>query len=91
MLSLIAWLVTGLIAGSVAKMITPQKETGGWVSSMILGIVGSMVGGFIAGLVGLDGLFNSTWLGSLIIAIPGALLVLYIYYRYFAEKWNLPI
>ncbi|MCB0641845.1 MAG: GlsB/YeaQ/YmgE family stress response membrane protein [Phaeodactylibacter sp.] len=90
-MGLIIWLLIGLAAGTIAKMITPQKETGGWVSSMILGMLGSMVGGFIAGLVGLDKLFNTTWLGSLIIAVPGALLVLYIYYRYFAEKWKLPI
>lgn len=90
-MGLILWLIVGLIAGSVAKMITPQKESGGWISSLIVGIIGSFVGGFIANLTGLSYIFGKGLIGSLIVAVPGALLVLFLYYRYFAEKWNLKI
>ncbi len=41
-MGLIAWLLIGLIAGAAAKMITPQKEKEGWISSLIIGIVGSI-------------------------------------------------
>lgn len=88
---MLIWLLIGLAAGAIAKMITPQKEKEGWVSSLIIGIAGSMVGGFCAGLLGLSRLFNSTWLGSLVLAVAGSVLVLYIYHKYLKDKLNLPI
>lgn len=76
---IIKWLLVGLIAGSLAKMITPQEEKGGWLSSLGIGIVGSVVGGFLAGLIG----FNSyKLLAEIIIAFVGSLIVLLIYHRY---------
>ena len=91
MFGLIIWLAIGLAAGAIAKMITPQQEGGGWVSSIIIGIIGSVVGGFLAGIIGLNNMLGSTWLGDLIIATGGAVLVLWIYHKYFAEKWKLPL
>ena len=90
-MGLIFWLLIGLAAGAIAKAITPQKESGGWISSLGVGVVGSLVGGFLANLLGISRLFGSGILGSLIIATLGALLVLWIYHKYLAEKWNLPI
>lgn len=91
MFSLLIWGLIGLAAGSIAKMISPQEERGGWVSSIAIGIVGSIVGGFIAGILGMNKILGSTYLGDLIIATGGAVLVLFVYHKYFAEKWNLPI
>lgn len=90
-MGLIIWALIGLAAGAIAKAITPQEEKGGWVSSLIVGLIGSMVGGFLAGMIGLNRVLNSTWLGSLIVATGGAVLVLYIYHRYLKEKLNLPL
>ncbi|MEM6804780.1 MAG: GlsB/YeaQ/YmgE family stress response membrane protein [Bacteroidota bacterium] len=90
MFYLLIWGLIGLAAGTIAKMVTPQNEKGGWVSSIVIGIVGSMVGGFIARFVGLGGLGSNT-LGDLIIATGGAILVLFVYHKYFADKWKLPI
>ena len=90
MFYLLIWGLIGLAAGTIAKMVTPQNEKGGWISSIVIGIVGSMVGGFIARFVGLGGLGSST-LGDLIIATGGAILVLFVYHKYLADKWNLPI
>lgn len=87
-MGLIYWLLIGLAAGALAKLITPQEEKGGWVSSIIIGIVGSFVGGFLGRLIGIQ---SSGLLGSLIIATGGAVLVLFIYHRYLADKWDLPI
>lgn len=91
MIRLIVWLAIGLVAGIIAKKVTPQDEKGGWVSSVIIGIVGSMVGGFIANLTGVARLFGDGIIGSLLIATGGAILVLYIYHKYLADKWKLPI
>ncbi len=89
MFGLIYWLLIGLAAGALAKMLTPQQESGGWISSMIVGLIGSIIGGFIARLTGLSYIFGSGILGSLIVATGGAFLVLFIYHRYLADKMNL--
>lgn len=74
----IAWIVLGLIVGILAKWIMPGRDGGGFIMTVILGIVGAMVGGFISSFFGfgsIDG-FN---FGSMIIAVLGAMLVLFIY------------
>ncbi len=79
---LLKWLLIGLIAGTIAKMMTPQEEGGGWISSLIIGVIGSIAGGFLAGLMG----FSVTHaLGSLIVAVIGSLIVLYIYHSYLTK------
>jgi len=87
-MGIIYWLLIGLAAGAIAKMLTPQEEKGGWVSSIIIGIVGSFVGRMVGGLVGLQ---STNLIGSLLIATGGAVLVLFIYHRYLADKLNLPL
>ena len=46
-MQVILFLVFGLIVGALARVIVPGKEPGGWIISMVLGVVGSFVGGFI--------------------------------------------
>lgn len=81
----ISWLLVGLIAGTLAKMITPQQEKGGWISSLVVGVIGSFVGGFLGGLIGIS---STHFIGELLIAFVGAIFVLYIYHKYLAEKMN---
>jgi len=79
---ILQWLLVGLIAGSVAKMISPQNEKGGWLSSLGIGVIGSIAGGFISGLLG----FRTTHIvGSLIVAVIGSLIVLYVYHKYLSK------
>jgi len=68
----------GLIVGIVAKWIMPGKQRGGLLATMLLGIAGAFVGGFIASLLGLGRVtgFNA---GSFIMAIIGAVIVLVIF------------
>ena len=87
-MGLIFWLLIGFAAGAIAKMLTPQDEKGGWISSIIIGIVGSFVGRLVGSLVGIA---STGLVGSLLIATGGAVLVLFIYHRYLADKLNLPI
>ncbi len=82
----IAFLVLGLIAGAIAKLILPGRQGGGWIVTLILGVVGAMLGGWIAGAVTGTGLqdFGSwhTWL----FAVVGALIVLLIWGLIFGRK-----
>ena len=79
-MSLLGAILLGLIAGIIAKAIMPGKDPGGVIITIILGIVGSMVGHFIAGRgftaasVGDEG-----FLTRLLFAVIGALVVLAIY------------
>ena len=72
------WIVLGLVAGIIAKMIMPGRDPGGFFVTIILGIVGALLGGFISTRLGfgdVDG-FN---LPSIIIAVLGSILLLFIY------------
>ena len=75
----IGWIILGLIAGAIAKAIKPGEQGGGWIATLVLGVVGALVGGWIGSAVfgvGVDGFFElSTWL----LAIGGALVVLVIW------------
>lgn len=78
-MSFLGFLLLGLIAGAIAKMILPGAQGGGWFITLILGVVGALLGGWLAGIlfnVDLAGFFDlRTWL----IAIAGSIVVLLIY------------
>jgi uncharacterized membrane protein YeaQ/YmgE (transglycosylase-associated protein family) len=74
----LSWIVLGLIVGALAKWIMPGKDPGGVIVTILLGIGGAFVGGIIGSVLGLGGVsgFN---LGSLVLALAGALLLLWGY------------
>ena len=77
-MSIIGWILLGLLAGIIAKRITPSGEDMGIILTTLLGIAGALVGGFLAMALGLgdpiDEFFDvSTWLA----AIVGALIILF--------------
>jgi len=78
-MGIIGWIILGLAAGAIAKAILPGTQGGGWVITLLLGVVGALLGGFLGSTlfgVGLGDFFSlSTWL----LAIGGAILVLLIY------------
>lgn len=76
----ITWIIFGLLAGAIAKAIMPGKQGGGWLITIILGIVGSFVGGLIGVYVLHWGDIGSFWnIRSWALAIGGALIVIWIY------------
>ncbi|GAB3751782.1 GlsB/YeaQ/YmgE family stress response membrane protein [Microlunatus parietis] len=75
----LGFLLLGLIAGAIAKLILPGKQAGGWIATLILGVVGALLGGWLGGLifnVNLGGFFE---LRSWLLAIVGSLIVLIIW------------
>ncbi|WP_182405769.1 GlsB/YeaQ/YmgE family stress response membrane protein [Psychrobacter sp. GP33] len=69
-------IIVGLVAGLLARAIKPGSDPMGWIMTIILGIVGALLGGFIAGLVGIDADGGFT---GLIFSVVGAIIVLFIY------------
>jgi len=80
-MGIFAWIVLGLVAGALAKWLMPGKDGGGWIVTMVLGIVGAFVGGYLGSLLGLGGATDGLNLGSIATATAGALLVLFLYKR----------
>jgi uncharacterized membrane protein YeaQ/YmgE (transglycosylase-associated protein family) len=77
-MGIIAWIVVGLIAGALAKLFMPGDDPGGIIVTILLGIVGAFVGGFVVNLLGGAGVtgFN---LWSIVVATLGAIVLLAIY------------
>jgi uncharacterized membrane protein YeaQ/YmgE (transglycosylase-associated protein family) len=73
MLGFMWWILIGFVIGTVAKWIMPGDENMGFIKTTLLGIGGSMAGGFVFGLLGMDG--NVGFIGSVI----GALLLLWLF------------
>ena len=77
-MSILAWIVLGLIAGAIAKALMPGKDPGGIIVTMLIGIVGAFIGGFIGNAVTGSGL-NGFSLPSILLAVVGAMLLLWVY------------
>ncbi|MFF5793823.1 GlsB/YeaQ/YmgE family stress response membrane protein [Paeniglutamicibacter sp. NPDC012692] len=75
----ISWIILGLIVGVLVKQFMPGRVNGGWITSLVLGVVGAVVGGWLGSLMfhtGLGGFFNiRTW----VLAILGGVVVAGIY------------
>lgn len=76
-MGLISWIVLGGIAGLIAKVLLPGKDPGGCIVTVIIGIVGALLGGFLATALGFGGLSGFDW-RSLVIAVIGAFVLLVI-------------
>jgi uncharacterized membrane protein YeaQ/YmgE (transglycosylase-associated protein family) len=77
-MGILYWILLGLVVGALAKLIVPGKQGGGIILTIVLGIVGAFLGGWIGTLLGLgsvDG-FNLT---SILLATGGAIIVILIY------------
>jgi uncharacterized membrane protein YeaQ/YmgE (transglycosylase-associated protein family) len=72
-LGIFSWIVFGLIAGIVAKLLMPGRDPGGCIITMLLGVAGAFVGGFLYRLLTGREVFLRFDLGSLVVAILGRL------------------
>lgn len=81
--SIIGWIVLGLIAGFIARAVVPGKDNIGILRTILLGIVGSFVGGILVSLfTGFNGFQPASWIGSII----GAIIVLVVYNKVTGRK-----
>ncbi len=74
-MGILAWLLFGLIVGAIAKFLMPGPDPGGWIVTILLGIAGSFVGGFLASVLLGRQEQAAGWIGSII----GAIVLLFIY------------
>jgi len=75
----LAFVLLGLIAGAIAKAILPGKQGGGWFATLILGVIGALVGGWLGSLL-FNADMNQFWsLSSWLLAIGGSIIVLLIW------------
>jgi uncharacterized membrane protein YeaQ/YmgE (transglycosylase-associated protein family) len=77
---IIAWILIGLLAGAIAKLLLPGKDPGGIIITMLIGVAGGLLGGWLGkvvfGVDSIDGFFDgSTWIA----AIAGSLILLILY------------
>ena len=78
-MGILTWIVFGLVAGVIAKLLTPGRDPGGCIITMLLGVAGAFVGGFLyQQLTGRQQMMQFD-LGSLIVAVLGAIVLLLIY------------
>jgi len=79
-MGIIGWIVLGLLAGAIAKALLPGDDSGGIIVTMLIGVAGALLGGFLAGVLfdsdPVDEFFDlSTWIA----AIVGSIILLLIY------------
>lgn len=72
----IAWIIIGGIAGAIAKLLMPGKDPGGCIITVLLGIAGALLAGFLGKAMGLDSAMNGA---GFIGAILGAFVILLLY------------
>ena len=75
-MSFIWMIIVGLVAGLLARAIKPGSDPMGWIMTIVLGIVGAMLGGFVASLIGINA--DGGFIG-LIFSVIGAITLLFIY------------
>ena len=78
-MGILGWIILGLIAGAIAKAVHRGNEPGGILGTLVVGVLGAVVGGLIASAVGIGGIGSFFSVGTWLIAVGGALLLLVIY------------
>jgi len=77
-MGIIVWIVLGLVAGALAKFIMPGRDPGGIIVTILIGIAGALVGGFISTKLGY-GAVDGFDIRSIVIAVLGAILLVIIF------------
>ena len=83
MFSLIWTALIGLIIGAVAKFLMPGKDPGGWIVTMLLGLAGSFIAGYLGRVLGW---YREGQSAGFIMSVVGAILLLYLYRLFVAKK-----
>lgn len=84
-MGIFSWIVLGLVVGVVAKWIMPGKDPGGFVVTILIGIAGALIGGYLSSYLGY-GTVTGFDLRSLAIAVAGAVLLLFAFRQFKDSK-----
>ena len=76
-MGILSWIVFGLIAGALAKLIMPGKDPGGFIVTTLIGIAGAVIGGFTGSVMGF-GTVTGFDIRSFLLAIAGAIFLLFV-------------
>ena len=77
--ALLFWIIVGLVAGALAKFAMPGPDPGGVIVTIIIGIAGAVLGGFLLSLLGIGGAGSGGWIFSIVAGVMGAVILLAIY------------
>ena len=75
MIDVLSWIIFGLIAGVVAKLLMPGRDPGGYIVTILLGIAGAVIGGYLSSLLSISG----GWFTGFVMAVIGAVILLALY------------
>ena len=81
-MNLIAWVILGLLAGAIAKAIVPGTQGGGWISTLVLGVVGAFIGGSLHTFIQTGSLALTApglSIPGVFVAVLGAIVAIYLY------------
>jgi uncharacterized membrane protein YeaQ/YmgE (transglycosylase-associated protein family) len=78
MFGVIGWIVFGLVVGVIAKLLMPGRDPGGFIITMLLGIAGAVVGGFIGQALGL---YRAGESAGFLMSLLGAVILLFLYHK----------
>jgi len=79
---MLGWILFGLVVGAIAKLLMPGRDPGGWIVTILLGVAGAFVGGFIGRAAGWYGPNDGA---GFLMSLVGAILLLWLY-RVFARR-----
>ena len=77
-MGILSWILMGLIAGAIAKLLMPGNDPGGCIITIVIGVAGALLGGFLATLLGFGGVSGFDF-RTLIIAVLGSIILLAIF------------
>ena len=78
-MGILAWIVVGFIGGALAKLLMPGKDPGGLILTVLLGIAGAVLGGFIAVATNISNGVDDFDIGSIVLSIIGSMVLLLAY------------
>jgi uncharacterized membrane protein YeaQ/YmgE (transglycosylase-associated protein family) len=82
-MGVIAWILFGLVVGVIAKLLMPGRDPGGFIVTILLGVAGALIGGFIGRAMGLYAAGEGAgWLMSIL----GAVILLFLYRKFATSK-----
>ena len=76
-MSLLAWIIVGIIAGYLAKVVVPGEGPGGLIGDLVIGVVGALIGGCVFNYFGHSGVTGLN-IGSILVAFVGGVILLWI-------------